>query len=134
MSSQATSHTTGADDNQMNQSLAMTSTTDHTTSSAASDHDDDNDVTATTVQERMAKVVAAGCISLEPKFGVLTVVSTPGVPKALTLFPMESCSCPDLNGFYYTVAAKTSIGLLERMSKPTVILMGLRKNKNKKAD
>ena len=97
--------------------------------------DDDDDITGTTMRECAAKVVAAGRILLKVKFSVFTIVCTAGVPCVVSeLFPRESCSCLASNGCHHIVAARMSIGFLERSARTTVTPTAWRKNKNKKTD
>jgi len=92
------------------------------------------DTTQLTKQERAARVIAAGKISLDARLHVFTVDGTLE-PRVVRLFPSTSCSCPATCQCYHVLAAKMAIGLPDDSAPPRAVnLTHLRRNKRKRAD
>jgi len=92
------------------------------------------DTTQVTKQERAARMIAAGKISLDARLHVFTVDGTLE-PPVVRLFPSTSCSCPATCQCYHVLAAKMAIGLPDDSAPPRAVnLTHLRRNKRKRAD
>ena len=59
-----------------------------------------------------AKLILDGNnVSFDPKLHCFTVKGTSGLPRIVTLFPKETCSCPSTGSCYHLLAVKMSVGL-----------------------
>ena len=56
------------------------------------------------------------------------MVGTSGNAHAVRLFPGESCTCPSTNTCYHILAARMSIGLIDKSFKKRINLTQLRRN------
>ena len=117
--------------------MAATPSTSQTATSADEEDNSASDNTpshldASTV-ERVATVVQEGCISLDSKLSVFTVLGSTE-PHVVKLFPCETCSCPATAVCYYIVAAQRAVGITGTDRRRAVNLTQLRRNKRKRAD
>ena len=67
-------------------------------------------------------------ISFNPRMHVFNVKGTSGIPRVVTLFPHETCSCPSSGACYHILAVKMSLGIKESTVPSKQNLAKLRKN------
>ena len=83
---------------------------------------------------RAQLLLESGNISFDHKLHVFTVKGVSGVPRVVTLFPKQTCSCPSTGECYHILAIQMSLGK-EIESKPSrKNLTQLRRNTRKKVD
>lgn len=76
----------------------------------------------------------SGMISFDQKLHVFTVKGSSGIPRVVTLFPKQSCSCPSTGECYHILAVQMSIGIKKEQKPSRRNLTELRKNMRPKAD
>ncbi len=83
---------------------------------------------------RACLLLESGMISFDHKLHVFTVKGTSGVPRVVTLFPKQTCSCASTGECYHILAVQMSVSI-EKEQKPfRRNLAQLRKNTRTKAD
>ena len=73
-------------------------------------------------------------ISFDHKLHVFTVKGVSGVPRVVTLFPKQTCSCPSTGECHHILAVQMSLGKEIEPKPSRRNLTQLRKNTRKKAD
>ena len=77
---------------------------------------------------RAQLVLNTNQISFDPKLHLFTVKGTSGVPRVVTLYPKETCSCPSTGNCYHLLAVKMSVGVPQHSKPSRRNLTQLRKN------